>query len=735
VLSQRSIEKRVEQELARDERWRVIVRGNNWLCPYCLHIGARELRMDEAIEEKIAQHFIATCPRWDHFQAEAYSIDRLRQTARYLVFKGRVLRWIMEDRRFRVLAEELKWLCPYCGETTEAEAPDPDLDPARLGVNPEESAFVGDVVGHLLKCTVFGEGEDRMLSVSELTDRQARRSRDRRVDRARALFEREPAFRLMDAERRWLCPYCAHAQPLRLEDERRPGEPFFKGLADHLDTCKAYQVLQGRPRPVEELRAKVLAGARARQLEKVRGKVERHPIWRVRDLDGGWFCPYCATQPHVVYPQRRPGGGSDRPAEEAFLAGVLDHLAVCEEYRAPNAQLKPRGEMTAIVQRVNTVIDRRRRLRKALVENPVFGVTDEFSNWVCPYCQKIQRHIQITDAAQESSVFDKTVAQVVDHLHTHCDGFREGQAPRARRADLEAVAQQSSLRASGIRNDASGAVRLIESFDEESWDQLKKDLQAVKTRVERAKQQEAGLQEARTKQLRLLPDVPEISGYEFARVYKPCDAVGGDFYNFFDATEGVYAIAVGDISGHGIEAALLMGLAKKLLEVHGRDRLSTAQTLCLANRDLFSDLDERTFVTVFYGLLDVGTRRFKFSRAGHDPLVLFNPHRTPPLQVLDSKGMALGMDEGPIFEQTIEELEIFLQPGDLVVQYTDGITETMNHENEQFGHERLYAVIEEFGHQEAEYVLWKIEKAVQAFCNGRGQADDMTMVAFKVLAP
>ena len=90
--------------------------------------------------------------------------------------------------------------------------------------------------------------------------------------------------------------------------------------------------------------------------------------------------------------------------------------------------------MVALVQRINTGIDRNRRLRKALVENPVFGVTDAFSNWVCPYCQKIQRHIQIYDAAQESSVFDKTVGQVVDHLYANCDAFQEGQAPRARRA-------------------------------------------------------------------------------------------------------------------------------------------------------------------------------------------------------------------------------------------------------------------------------------------------------------
>ena len=233
--------------------------------------------------------------------------------------------------------------------------------------------------------------------------------------------------------------------------------------------------------------------------------------------------------------------------------------------------------------------------------------------------------------------------------------------------------------------------------------------------------------------MRLLPPLPEIPGFEFGRVYKPCDAVGGDFYDVFLVAPGRWGVAVGDIAGHGIEAALLMGLAKKLLEVHGRGVDSPAHTLCLANRDIFTDLDERTFVTVFYGLLDTESRRLRFCRAGHDPLVLFNERRTPRLQILDSKGMALGMDEGPLFEQTIEELEIALQPGDLVFQYTDGLTEAMDERSEQFGSERLYALIERYGPHEVEYLLWKIEKALEAFRGRQPRTDDLTMVAFKVL--
>ena len=94
--------------------------------------------------------------------------------------------------------------------------------------------------------------------------------------------------------------------------------------------------------------------------------------------------------------------------------------------------------------------------------------------------------------------------------------------------------------------------------------------------------------------------------------------------------------------------------------------------------------------------------------------------------------MALGMDMGPIFNSTLEELEIQLRPGDLVLQYTDGISEAANHEQEEFGLERLYDVVERYGRHEAEYLLFKIDKAIYEFCEGARQRDDMTMLAFKV---
>lgn len=741
MLSERTVTKRVEEELAKDERWRVVIRGNCWLCPYCLRIGARELRMDEAIEEKIAHHFLSGCEAWSSFEAEPHTVDRLRQTARFLVFKGRVLRWLQDDERFRLTDPEGRWACPYCATLTDVAAPDRPLDdPAAWGAAPEEDPFLSDVVGHLLRCPGFAEGEDKVRPFEEVQAALRRSARDRSLESARERFEREPSFRLMDAERRWVCPFCAQAQEVRLEGEA-PDDAFYRGVAAHVDACKAAAVLGGRPRPVEELKQRLAADARARQLARLRAKVEKHGLWRVRDLAGQWFCPYCAQATPARFPERGPDGARDPAELERFYHEALQHLSGCDDYRRPRAQTRSKDELAAAVEQANVLIDRHRRVERLLCSEPLWGVTDAFQSWVCPCCARVQKRVHI-DLRKGSALFEKTIEQVAHHLWSECPTFDESRPPRATLAELEAVARKQALKSSGLRQDvrvSQGAERDAarssgaESMDEQSWLRIKEDLEAVKGKVERAKQRESALREARSKQLRLLPEVPELPGFEFARLYKPCDAVGGDFYAFFAASATTHAFAVGDISGHGIEAALLMGLAKKLLEVHGRGRASPAQTLSLANRDIFSDLDERTFVTVFYGLLDTRARTLRFSRAGHEPLVLYNPRRSPSLMVLDSKGMALGMDEGASFEQAIEEVEVALRPGDLVLQYTDGVTEATNGKNELFGHDRLYQVVEEHGRHEAEYVLWKLEKAVEAFRGREPRRDDMTMIAFKVL--
>jgi serine phosphatase RsbU (regulator of sigma subunit)/rubredoxin len=722
VLPAKAIEKRVAEGLERDERWKIIVRKNNWLCPYCGRIGARDLQMDEAIETKIAEHFLkGSCEKWSYFEAEPLPIERLRLLAKLIVFKVRLGRWVGEEKRFRFFDADDRWICPYCVKESDVPKPPSALETGI--VVPEEEPFIAGAAKHLLECPEFAKGEEKIKPLRDLEERRAKQARRSRTERIKDRFRREPAWRLADGERRWLCPFCVQLGEIRLEDPT--GEPppeFLEAVEAHLVLCKAFSTLEGRPRPVEQLKERLASVQKTVRLQRIKDKILRHAVWRARDLDGVWYCPYCSEAQAIRYPADREAAALDR-----FVERVADHLGGCATYKR-GAEIKSKAFLSDMLAKANASLEARRFFRKKLVDDPVFGVTDEVDDWTCPYCKKVQKAIHIY-ASHETAVFEKTVEQVVSHLQDECEGFTPDEMPRVTRAELERIARPANtLRASGIME--ARIVARPKSDDE--WARLKKDVAEVRERVELAKRRDLSMKEARSKQLRMLPSVPTIPGYEFGCVYKPCEDVGGDFYDFIKVDETRIGLAIGDIAGHGIEAALLMGLAKKLLEVHGRGRSSAAEALVLANADVFPDLDERTFVTVFYGVLEIKERLLRFSRAGHNPLILYNRDRRPSLQIHDSKGMALGMDAGPIFRESIEELELALRPGDLLVQYTDGVTEAMNGEREEFGLRRLSRVIEEHGHNEVEYVLWRIEKAIEEWTGGAPQTDDVTMIAVKV---
>jgi serine phosphatase RsbU (regulator of sigma subunit) len=723
MLPPKAIEKRVAEGVEKDERWRIFVK-NNWLCPYCGKIGTRDLKEDEDVYARIAEHFTkGSCERWSYFEAEPLPVDRLRLLAKLIIFKKRVGRWVGEEKRFRIVDEEGRWICPFC--VRECEAPRPTA-PLETGIQfPEEEPFVAAIVRHLLECAEYAKGDDRMRPLRELEEKRAKSGRRSRKEKIKDRFRREPAWRLADPERNWLCPFCAQTTDTKLDDPSGdPSSTFLEEVEGHLVTCKPFEAQGGKTLPLEQLKDKLASAQKSARLAKVRDKIRKHSVWRARDLEGMWYCPYCGEASGIRYPSDR-----DQAILDRFVEKVMDHLAACQIYKS-GAEIKDKAALSRILAKANASHEAKRAFRKKLAFDPVFAVTDEVEDWLCPYCKKVQKAIHIYPST-ESAVFEKTLEQVVQHLQDECEGYTPGEPPRATKAELERIARPANtLRASGIME-----ARVIERprASEAEWARLKKDVAEVKERVELAKRRDLSMKEARSKQLHMLPATPQIPGYEFACVYKPCEDVGGDFYDFVKVDEGRIGLAIGDIAGHGIEAALLMGLAKKLLEVHGRGRASAAEALVLANGDIFPDLDERTFVTVFYGVLAVKERLLRFSRAGHNPLILYNGDRRPALQVHDSKGMALGMDAGPIFRDSIEELEIALRPGDLLVQYTDGVTEAMNGKREEFGLRRLSQVIEEHGHDEAEYVLWKIEKAIEQWTGGAPQKDDVTMIAVKVL--
>lgn len=249
--------------------------------------------------------------------------------------------------------------------------------------------------------------------------------------------------------------------------------------------------------------------------------------------------------------------------------------------------------------------------------------------------------------------------------------------------------------------------------------------------------------EAQRRQLHMLPKPPSLAGFDFDCRYIPCDAVSGDFYDFIQLDDGKLGISIGDVSGHGIEAAVVMGMAKKALQIFARDGCTPREVLALANQNLSRDLLEGTFVSAAYGILDTSKRTFTFARAGNNPPFLVNPRRDPQIAEVKPNGLAIGVDKtGARFSKMIQEQTIQLKTGDLIFQYTDGVVEAQSpavksalkkKEEEQFGEERLKELLVNCFALPTPMMLGVVESAVRKHAGGQTLDDDITMIAFKVL--
>lgn len=183
-------------------------------------------------------------------------------------------------------------------------------------------------------------------------------------------------------------------------------------------------------------------------------------------------------------------------------------------------------------------------------------------------------------------------------------------------------------------------------------------------------------------------------------------------------------ISIGDVTGHGVEAAVIMGMVKAVIKVLAKNFDSATMVLEATNKEVSTEIYNTTFTTVNYSILDGK----KIARAGHHPLILFNPKREPDIITYTPKGTVLGVP----WSLNLEEIEISLQEGDILVQFTDGIIESTSSSNEEFGLERLCDVIKKQINKTSEEIEKSIQNAVKTFVSDHGESDDMTLLVVKV---
>lgn len=233
----------------------------------------------------------------------------------------------------------------------------------------------------------------------------------------------------------------------------------------------------------------------------------------------------------------------------------------------------------------------------------------------------------------------------------------------------------------------------------------------------------------------LLPHkYPEDLRMDIAACYQPAQKIGGDLYNFFALDENRFGVAIADVSGKGVPASLLMAICQTQMRHFAQANQSPAAVLRAINAEMEGEVQEHMFVTAIYGVIDLEKNTFTFARAGHElPLIVRSggEHGHPSARYLGGEGMALGMVPAEVFDCVMSEVEIPFEPGDIVILYTDGVTEATGSEDQEFSSNRLADVALTLRDRSAADINAGILASVERFSGTRRLADDFTIVTVK----
>lgn len=218
---------------------------------------------------------------------------------------------------------------------------------------------------------------------------------------------------------------------------------------------------------------------------------------------------------------------------------------------------------------------------------------------------------------------------------------------------------------------------------------------------------------------------PQIPGFEFATFYEAWEEIGGDFFDFIELPHGNLGIAVGDVSGKGIWAALLMFVVRTALRAHAEHEYAMREIMSWVNKSLYADTEAEQFATLAYGVLNVPDRRFTYVNASHVPPLLVRKGRIYPLE---KGGLPVGITPKANYDEEVVQLE----SSDVLVFYSDGYTEVFSADDEMFGDARLWNCILENAHEPPERLIQLIEAELHGFLGSSDQGDDRTLVVMRV---
>lgn len=244
---------------------------------------------------------------------------------------------------------------------------------------------------------------------------------------------------------------------------------------------------------------------------------------------------------------------------------------------------------------------------------------------------------------------------------------------------------------------------------------------------------DSDLETAREIQSILLPPAsPEIPGYEVSGLNIPARHVSGDYYDYLRIDEHHWGLAIADVSGKGIPAALVTGMCRSLLRAAAPGCTSAAEVMRAVNRRLYPDIKQDMFVSMLYAVIDTRTSDVTLARAGHDPPLLYRATNREVLP-LRPPGIAVGIDSGTVFDRVIREETVTLAPGDGILLYTDGATEALDAHGSEFGLPRLIQAVQVNAPKGAAATVSNLAAELREFAGQSAQHDDITLISIRRL--
>jgi phosphoserine phosphatase RsbU/P len=239
------------------------------------------------------------------------------------------------------------------------------------------------------------------------------------------------------------------------------------------------------------------------------------------------------------------------------------------------------------------------------------------------------------------------------------------------------------------------------------------------------------LEIARDIQRILLPaEAPAINGFEISGINVPARQVSGDYFDYIHVDDERLGVAIADVSGKGVPASLIMAICRSVLRSEAVRNPSPANVLQKVNRQLYPDIKEDMFISMAYLILDQGPNGVTLARAGHDAPLLYK-RQSQSVTPIKPPGMVVGIDSGNVFDRITGDFAVPLERDDCLVLYTDGVTEALDTEGNEFGLERTIQSVRASATDGAQAIIRQVIDDVRNFTGSHPQSDDITLIAIR----